>query len=61
MSDCVAQQGLMFTYWCFSLERFGGWLKSNLRNMKDPLITIANLVLKREQVSRHEFGRCENL
>lgn len=49
--DCIRWQGPLCGYWCFGLERFGGWIKSFAwRNNKDVVSWINNQLVQREQV-----------
>ncbi|KAI5448975.1 hypothetical protein NCC49_005708 [Naganishia albida] len=49
--DCIRWQGPLCGYWCFALERFGGWIKSFAwRNNKDVVSWINNQLVQREQM-----------
>lgn len=50
LHDQVLWQGPPCMYWCFSLERFAGWMKDNVDNWKDTTVAMGNSVKHREQV-----------
>lgn len=37
--------------WCFSMERFGGWVKRQVTNRTRPIVALTNRLLKEERVS----------
>lgn len=49
--DCIVRQGPPSYYWCFGLERFGGWLKQNVRNRRDAITALSNIVIYQEKVT----------
>lgn len=50
--DCIEWQGPMCHYWCFPIERYGGWLKRWVgENNKDTVLALSNRIVREEQVS----------
>lgn len=50
--DCIEWQGPMCYYWCFPIERYGGWLKRWVGdNNKDTVLALSNRIVREEQVS----------
>ncbi|KAJ9096477.1 hypothetical protein QFC21_005299 [Naganishia friedmannii] len=45
------RQGPPSYYWCFAIERFGGWLKRNIKNRKDVLRSLMNIIMRQEQIN----------
>jgi hypothetical protein len=54
----IDMQGPPCYYWCFSVERFGGWMKKNLHNRKDILKSLSNAVIKQEEVRVSPLTSC---
>lgn len=52
IADYIEQQGPPCRYWCFAIERYGGWLKRELNNNQLPVVALSNRILKQEQVRR---------
>lgn len=49
--QCIAHLGPPCHYWCFSMERYGGWVKRQVvHNRKKPIEALNNRVLREEQV-----------
>lgn len=48
--DCIEWQRPPCRYWCFAIERYGGWLKKELNNNQLPVVALSNRVIKQEQV-----------
>ncbi|KAJ9109972.1 hypothetical protein QFC20_003172 [Naganishia adeliensis] len=48
--DYIEWQGPPCRYWCFCIERYGGWLKKELNNNQLPVVALSNRVIKQEQI-----------
>jgi hypothetical protein len=38
-------------YWCFSIERVGGWMKRSIKSRRHLLVALSNVMIREEQVS----------
>ncbi|KAJ9115199.1 hypothetical protein QFC20_001066 [Naganishia adeliensis] len=53
MGECIRRQGPPCHYWCYTMERYGGWVKREvLKNRKRPIEALNNRVFMQEQISQ---------
>jgi hypothetical protein len=55
VTDYIEWQGPPRRYWCFAVERYGGWLKKELNNNQSAVVALSNRMIKQEQVRK---GQC---
>lgn len=53
VAACIRAQGPPANYWCFAMERYGGWVTRWAKsNQKQVITAVPNRIVKQERVSK---------